>query len=71
MTRQVDRRDPEVQGALSALKRALQLYPTNAVALTKYAATLAQWFGVTGDALNTVFPNLSRFAHPDLGFMQS
>ena len=43
--------------------------PTTSV--DEYAATLAQWFGVTGDALNTVFPNLSRFAHPDLGFMQA
>jgi hypothetical protein len=25
--------------------------------------------GVSGTDLNTVFPNLNRFANPDLGFM--
>ena len=40
------------------------------LSVDEYAATLARWFGVTGDALNTVFPNLARFSHPDLGFMQ-
>ena len=41
--------------------------PTTSV--DEYAATLAKWFGVTGDDLSTVFPNLNRFAHPDLGFL--
>src|SRR3712207_7509446 len=36
----------------------------------EYAATLARWFGVGNSDLNTIFPNLSRFAHPDLGFMK-
>jgi uncharacterized protein (DUF1501 family) len=35
----------------------------------EYSATLAKWFGVSATNLPTVFPNLSRFAHPDLGFM--
>lgn len=41
--------------------------PTTSV--DEYAATLAKWFGVTGTDLHTVFPNLSRFPQPDLGFM--
>jgi uncharacterized protein (DUF1501 family) len=35
----------------------------------EYSATLAKWFGVSGTDLNTVFPNLNRFANPDMGFM--
>jgi uncharacterized protein (DUF1501 family) len=35
----------------------------------EYSATLAKWFGVAGNDLGTVFPNLGRFAKPDLGFM--
>ena len=41
--------------------------PTTSV--DEYAATLAKWFGVGSTEMATVFPNLSRFAHPDLGFM--
>ena len=41
--------------------------PTTSV--DEYAATLAKWFGVTPTDLNTIFPNLPRFANPDLGFM--
>ena len=41
--------------------------PTTAV--DQYAATIAKWFGVTPDGINTVFPNLGRFAAPDLGFL--
>jgi uncharacterized protein (DUF1501 family) len=41
--------------------------PTTAV--DEYSATLAKWFGVTDTNLNTVFPNLPRFAHRDLGFL--
>ncbi len=30
---------------------------------------LAKWFGVSDSNLNTIFPNLPRFAHRDLGFL--
>jgi uncharacterized protein (DUF1501 family) len=35
----------------------------------EYSATLAKWFGVAPSNLPTIFPNLNRFASPDLGFM--
>jgi uncharacterized protein (DUF1501 family) len=38
-------------------------------AVDQYAATLASWFGVTAPELATVFPLLSRFSTPNLGFM--
>lgn len=41
--------------------------PTTSV--DEYSATLAKWFGVSPTDMPTVFPNLSRFALPDLGFM--
>jgi uncharacterized protein (DUF1501 family) len=41
--------------------------PTTAV--DQYGATLAKWFGVTTADMTAVFPNLSRFATPDLGFV--
>jgi uncharacterized protein (DUF1501 family) len=41
--------------------------PTTSV--DEYSATLAKWFGVSATDMPTVFPNLSRFASPDLGFM--
>jgi uncharacterized protein (DUF1501 family) len=41
--------------------------PTTSV--DQFAATLAKWFGVTPTQMSTVFPNLNRFAAPDLGFM--
>ncbi len=41
--------------------------PTTSV--DEYSATLARWFGVNNTDLATVFPNLNRFANPDLGFM--
>jgi uncharacterized protein (DUF1501 family) len=41
--------------------------PTTAV--DQYAATLAAWYGVPGVDLPAVFPNLSRFATPNLGFV--
>ena len=34
------------------------------------AATLALWFGVPISDLPLVLPNINRFAHPNLGFMQ-
>jgi uncharacterized protein (DUF1501 family) len=41
--------------------------PTTSV--DQFAATLAKWFGVDANKMSTVFPNLGRFAVPDLGFM--
>jgi uncharacterized protein (DUF1501 family) len=41
--------------------------PTTAV--DQIGATLASWFGVAGVDLPYVFPNLSRFATPNLGFV--
>ena len=41
--------------------------PTTAV--DQYGATLAKWFGVAAADLNIVFPNLAKFATPDLGFI--
>lgn len=38
-------------------------------ACDQYFATLATWFGVDSGNLATVFPNLSRFAVPNLGFI--
>jgi uncharacterized protein (DUF1501 family) len=35
----------------------------------QYAATLAQWFGVTTAQLSTIFPNIGSFASNDLGFV--
>ena len=41
--------------------------PTTAI--DQYFATLATWFGIDADNLATVFPNLSRFSSPNLGFV--
>jgi uncharacterized protein (DUF1501 family) len=41
--------------------------PTTSV--DQFAATLAKWFGVDSSKMSTVFPNLGRFAAPDLGLM--
>ncbi|MGI8601493.1 MAG: DUF1501 domain-containing protein [Verrucomicrobiales bacterium] len=35
----------------------------------EFGATIAKWFGVGSSDLNTIFPNLNRFAHSDLGFL--
>jgi uncharacterized protein (DUF1501 family) len=43
--------------------------PTTAV--DQYAATLATWFGLSGEDLAFVLPNVSRFAGADLGFMKA
>lgn len=42
--------------------------PTTAT--DQYFATIASWFGVDSGNLATVFPNIGRFATPDLGFMK-
>jgi uncharacterized protein (DUF1501 family) len=41
--------------------------PTTAI--DQYFATLATWFGVDSGNLSTVFPNIGRFATPNLGFV--
>ena len=41
--------------------------PTTSV--DEFGATLARWFGVAEPDLHTVFPKLSRFARPNLGFL--
>jgi len=43
--------------------------PTTAI--DQYFATIATWFGVDSGNLATVFPNIGRFATPDLGFMKA
>jgi uncharacterized protein (DUF1501 family) len=43
--------------------------PTTAI--DQYFATIATWFGVDSGNLATVFPNLGRFANPNLGFMKA
>jgi uncharacterized protein (DUF1501 family) len=43
--------------------------PTTAI--DQYFATLATWFGVDSSNLGTVFPNIGRFASPNLGFMKA
>ncbi len=39
------------------------------LSVDQYSATLAKWFGVDNTSMGAVFPNLSRFAASDLGFM--
>jgi uncharacterized protein (DUF1501 family) len=40
------------------------------LSVDQYSATLAKWFGVDpGANMAAIFPNLSRFSTPDLGFM--
>ncbi|HWQ36595.1 MAG TPA: DUF1501 domain-containing protein [Blastocatellia bacterium] len=39
------------------------------ISTDEYCSTLAQWFGVSPGDLPTVFPNINRFARPNLGFM--
>ncbi|UDF05249.1 DUF1501 domain-containing protein [Asticcacaulis sp. AND118] len=41
--------------------------PTTSV--DQYAATLGNWFGVSGSDLNAIFPNLRNFSNQNLGFV--
>jgi uncharacterized protein (DUF1501 family) len=41
--------------------------PTTSV--EEFSATMASWFGVAASDLPTVFPNIGRFANPNLGFL--
>jgi uncharacterized protein (DUF1501 family) len=38
-------------------------------AVDQYGATLSSWFGVSAADMPTVFPLLSRFSTPNLGFV--
>src|SRR5581483_8187607 len=42
--------------------------PTTSV--DEFSATLARWFGVAASDMATVFPNIGRFANPNLGFLR-
>ncbi|MEO8671235.1 MAG: DUF1501 domain-containing protein [Tahibacter sp.] len=44
-----------------------QIIPTTAV--DQYSATLASWFGVNAGGIADIFPNLGRFASPNLRFL--
>ena len=35
----------------------------------EFSATIASWFGVSASDMPTVFPNIGRFANPNLGFL--
>ena len=41
--------------------------PTTSV--DEYGATLAKWFGVSDTNMSAAFPNIGRFAKPNLGFL--
>jgi uncharacterized protein (DUF1501 family) len=44
-----------------------QWIPTTSI--DQYAATLASWYGLAGPDVAAVFPNLSKFATSNLGFL--
>ena len=50
-----------------ALDNQGHLLPSTSV--DEYAATLANWFGVSATDMPIVIPNIARFAQPDMGFM--
>ena len=50
-----------------ALDNQGHLLPSTSV--DEYAATLANWFGVSSTDMPIVIPNIARFAKPDMGFM--
>lgn len=54
-----------LQGPDDAGDRGLWI-PTTA--LDQYAATMASWYGVADNQLNSIFPNLPNFSAPKLGF---
>lgn len=45
-----------------------RLLPSTSV--DQLAATLARWFGVSNSEINTILPNVKRFASSNLGFMK-
>ncbi len=44
-----------------------RIIPTSSV--EQYAATMANWFGLSSSEINSVFPNLHRFPVKNLGFL--
>ncbi|WP_395377419.1 DUF1501 domain-containing protein [Marinicella sp. W31] len=58
--------EPDSSDAISDHGRTI---PT--IAVDEYGATLARWFDVPGNQINTIFPNIGRFNSSDLGFMGS
>jgi uncharacterized protein (DUF1501 family) len=44
-----------------------QMIPTTA--MDQMGATLASWMGVGASDINTIFPNVSNFSTPNLGFV--
>ena len=40
-----------------------------AISIDQYGATLARWFGLGENAIDTLFPRLGQFASRDLGFL--
>jgi uncharacterized protein (DUF1501 family) len=44
-----------------------RIIPTTSI--DQYAATLAAWYGLSPSDIAEVFPNLSRFDNPTLGFV--
>jgi S1-C subfamily serine protease len=63
-------------GIVSALHRQMtapnnftrgQMIP--GISVDQYAATLAQWLGVSSGSLGTIFPNLGNFGTNNLGFV--
>jgi uncharacterized protein (DUF1501 family) len=60
--------DFTIRGPDDAGSRGLWIPSTS---VDEYSATLARWFGVSATDLPVVFPNLGRFAKPDLGFMKA
>jgi uncharacterized protein (DUF1501 family) len=56
-----------VPGGINDANTRGTLIPTTAV--DQYGATLAQWFGVPGASLPTVFPNIANYSSNNLGFL--
>ncbi len=51
-----------------AIRKSLKIIPSTSV--EQYSATLASWFGLSDQQIDTVFPNLNLFDSRNLGFMR-